>query len=470
MIKVLLVEDDKLVRQGLISAMPWQEFGLEIVGEAKNGQKALEFLEQHPVDLLITDLAMPVMSGVELMGIVRQKHPHIFHVVLTLHQDFEYIQEALRQGAIDYIAKVQLEEEGYHQILERICKRIEEERKKDVRRGRGTSTIQGPIRTSVVYALISATGGFIENAVPSYFSEFRMKLMIPGGLLLLPDDTNHISEIERQMKVFSQMEEATSYRLLVINGVDQAEVQNVCRWLLNYLENFYFYDHDDEQWSITLTYRLDMDSEIDSMQAHDITKEYWLPLGWMNAQEQYEALLTELRQLRLPKARLMKLLYMLGTDWNHMYSSVTSQHVELPEVINDWQEVENWVQQVRVKLHQAFGKPQFSPEVQDSIARAVRLIHERLGEAIQANEIAKQVHMSRSYFSQCFKDIVGMTFHDYVRHVRMEKAKEYLQFTDKTIQWIAEHTGYADEKYFSSVFRKQTGMLPTEYRQHVAVK
>src|SRR5690349_234280 len=107
MIKVLVVDDDHLVRRGFISMMPWGKYGLEVVGEAGNGRKALEFLAEQNVDLLITDLAMPVMSGIELMKQVKQTKRDIHMVVLTFHQDFELIQEALRLGALDYITKVE---------------------------------------------------------------------------------------------------------------------------------------------------------------------------------------------------------------------------------------------------------------------------------------------------------------------------------------------------------------------------
>lgn len=92
MIKVMIVDDDKLVRKGLISAMPWGDFDMEVVGEASNGEKALEFIADHAVDLLLTDLSMPVMSGIELLKVVRKQYPNMYTVVLTFHQDFEYIK------------------------------------------------------------------------------------------------------------------------------------------------------------------------------------------------------------------------------------------------------------------------------------------------------------------------------------------------------------------------------------------
>ena len=75
------------------------------------------------------------------------------------------------------------------------------------------------------------------------------------------------------------------------------------------------------------------------------------------------------------------------------------------------------------------------------------------------------MNLSRSYFNQCFRDIAGKPFNDYVRHCRIERAKEYLAQTDQPIYWVANNTGYLDEKYFSHVFKEQTGMLPTEFRR-----
>src|SRR5690606_32803069 len=121
MIRVLIVDDEKIVRKGIATFMPWQDYGMVVVGEANNGEKALQFMENNEIDLLLTDLSMPVMSGIELMREVRQKYPNVQIVVLTLHQTFEYAQEALRLGAIDYISKTQLEQEQFEDVLERIA-------------------------------------------------------------------------------------------------------------------------------------------------------------------------------------------------------------------------------------------------------------------------------------------------------------------------------------------------------------
>jgi two-component system, response regulator YesN len=126
-IRVLIVDDDKLARKGLISIMPWSAHGMIVTGEAANGAKALEFLEQQEVDLMFVDLSMPVMSGIELIQAARKKHPNLRSVVLTFHEEFEHVQTAYRLGVLDYISKVRLELEDDEQILERIRQKLANE-------------------------------------------------------------------------------------------------------------------------------------------------------------------------------------------------------------------------------------------------------------------------------------------------------------------------------------------------------
>ncbi|MNC35802.1 HTH-type transcriptional activator RhaR [compost metagenome] len=183
-------------------------------------------------------------------------------------------------------------------------------------------------------------------------------------------------------------------------------------------------------------------------------KKHGLALGWVHKASEFERILEDLKRAALPPARLTAFLNSLLLGWNRIYTSVTRQQIELPETFGAWFEVEEWLRQARESLAAAIGKPQYSEEVKECIARAVQAMHEELADPVIASEMAKRVNMSRSYFSQCFKDMIGMTFNEYLRSIRIDKAKEYLQYT-----------GYTDQKYFSRVFYEKTGMLPSEYRQ-----
>jgi Response regulator containing CheY-like receiver domain and AraC-type DNA-binding domain len=130
MIRTLIVDDELYARKGLISVLPWERFGFKIVGEANSGEKALEFLKTRGADVVFTDLTMPGMSGFDLMRITGNLYPDMRTVVLTCHQDFGFIQEAMRLGAIDYIVKTQLEKEKLDEVLERIANRVKHDNRK----------------------------------------------------------------------------------------------------------------------------------------------------------------------------------------------------------------------------------------------------------------------------------------------------------------------------------------------------
>ena len=105
MIRVLIVDDDKLARRGLASLMHWETYGMAVVGEAQNGKNALQFIQEHSVDLVFVDIDMPEMNGIEFMEKCRKIKPDIQFVVLSFFENFSYVQTTLRLGGLDYISK-----------------------------------------------------------------------------------------------------------------------------------------------------------------------------------------------------------------------------------------------------------------------------------------------------------------------------------------------------------------------------
>ncbi|MEC0128925.1 response regulator [Paenibacillus pabuli] len=372
MINVLIVDDDQLVRKGLMLAMPWDAFEMKVIGEAGNGERALEFLSENRVDLLITDLAMPVMSGIELIRIARKQYPALPIAVLTLHQDFEYIQEALRLGAIDYIAKVQLEKERFEEVLGRIHDRIQTDRRKR-----------------------------------------------------LNDDT--ASESDKDALFYGGSDTATQ--------------------LLN-----------ESNCECEQTRSTSVETGDGSL------KDKLHSFRWVHDERYLNELLQELKTMRLPVPRLMQLLYGFTVDWNRTFKNIVQTEMTMPVHFASWQEVVEWMVNFRAKALVLSGGQYLRKEVSSSILTAVKIIHDELQKPLFASDVSKRVNLSRSYFNQCFKEMVGYSFNEYLRKIRIDKARDYLTQTAKPIVWIAEHTGYADEKYFSRMFREQVGMLPSEYR------
>ena len=120
MYQVLIIDDDKLARKGLISIVPWEEYGMTVVGDVPNGLCAMEFLREQAVDLAIVDMSMPIMSGLEFIEASQKEFPRLQYVVLSFYESFEYVQSALRLGALDYISKLRLEEDESVLAFQRI--------------------------------------------------------------------------------------------------------------------------------------------------------------------------------------------------------------------------------------------------------------------------------------------------------------------------------------------------------------
>ncbi|MDR1558901.1 MAG: response regulator [Clostridiales bacterium] len=121
MIRVLLIDDDKLAREGLQSIVDWASCGMAVAGFAANGAKALEFLAEDAVDLAVVDLSMPVMDGLAFMKESKRLYPQLQYVVLSFHEEFENVQAALRFGAIDYISKMRLEQDDCTAVFKRVA-------------------------------------------------------------------------------------------------------------------------------------------------------------------------------------------------------------------------------------------------------------------------------------------------------------------------------------------------------------
>lgn len=105
MLKVLVVEDEEMIRKGIVLAVDWAALDCVVVGEASNGAQALEAVERYAPSLIITDLKMPVMDGLEMLRQLRERGNNAFVIILTAYDSFSYAQTALRLGAVDFLLK-----------------------------------------------------------------------------------------------------------------------------------------------------------------------------------------------------------------------------------------------------------------------------------------------------------------------------------------------------------------------------
>ena len=124
MYKVLIVDDEMLARVGIKSLIPWEQEGFLIVGEADNGEKALAEIERLRPDIIITDHKMPIMGGVQLLLRCKEMGNPAQFIVLSAYSDYEYVRSTLKNGAVDYLLKLELEPDGLLQALQKSVERM----------------------------------------------------------------------------------------------------------------------------------------------------------------------------------------------------------------------------------------------------------------------------------------------------------------------------------------------------------
>ncbi|GMQ62612.1 response regulator [Vallitalea maricola] len=130
MYKVLIIDDEVLVRVGLKTTINWENIGFTVVAEASNGEQGYEQYKKHMPDVIITDIRMPKKDGLWLVEEVRKENADVKILVLTCYDEFSYARKALKVGADDYILKSEVEDEELISIMSKIKNKIEVQNKK----------------------------------------------------------------------------------------------------------------------------------------------------------------------------------------------------------------------------------------------------------------------------------------------------------------------------------------------------
>lgn len=129
MVTVLLVDDEKLELEMLLNYVEWERLGFSVIGTAKNGKLGLELADLHQPDLVITDIKMPVMDGIEMSKLLKKSHPEIRIIFLSGYEEFNYAKEALQIGISDYILKpIYLKD--FHEFMQKVYDACMEDKKK----------------------------------------------------------------------------------------------------------------------------------------------------------------------------------------------------------------------------------------------------------------------------------------------------------------------------------------------------
>ncbi|MGM0844938.1 MAG: response regulator transcription factor [Bacillota bacterium] len=507
MFNVMIVDDEPIIRFGLKSSIDWEKENLKMVGDYSNGQQALDAMEKDvEVDILITDIKMPVMDGITLMKKALEKNPKLKIVLVSSYNEFEYVREGLTHGAVDYILKPTLEPETFLATVKKCVDKIEEDQQMKMKleyANKSTDTAKRrkmeqemkrillkhneKVKSESVLRMfedphtivllkmkemdkVEEDFGFLYNSLIFEEIQERFYLEMNEGICFLIGDSELIFFLKKTSDSLSltnmikeKIEKETSIGIIygydVVHRVEDLangyyRAHSACRR--------YFFHSEKEVFK----YRPDMTQGVEPLSEQGL-EGLLLPfdessvdkflddrfLVWNSEDMKPSAIKKE-------AGRILKTLFMKKVDLPILMEKIAiiEASATLEEV---WKSTREGLQTCSLLLVNGDSKPNIDNELLD---KALRYIHANYTEELTLQSVADHIHISRNYFSILFKRLMNQNFIDYVIELRVKKAKELLRQTSLKVYEVAGNAGFNDVKYFSKLFKKVTGHSPGDYR------
>lgn len=500
MYHILVVDDEKIERRGisfLLKKMGWE---VELA-EAPNGKAALEYLENHTVDLLLTDVKMPFMDGLELVEKLQEKKLDMKTIIFSGHNDFEYAKKAMRAGVSDYILKP-VDPKEFKNTLEKVAKELEQSRQENRIREKG----MGFLREHILYHLVN--GSDME------------KLRKEAGSMLSLEEFNsyrHMLLLEFNEDFFGRegvgFEEAfreasgLSYEYLNLNPQQSLfflETGTVPAEFAEILSSHLHEKYQKKAYMAVSTEFSGYEQIPEKMEELELLMEnkfyqtdqfLFLPDAQGDApvlvQIDDDALMKQMKQdIRMKDItglrehfERMCVKYRKKTDFSHVYikfifssllkdlysSFPAGEAQELNKEIdqlyrsNSFQTIMDIINKNIGRLEEAFSaNPQMLHREIESVKQ---YIYEHYAEELSVDSLAEKVYMAPSYLSSVFKKETGQNLSKFIKAYRMEKAKEMLEETHQKIVTVSNSVGYSNVSYFCQSFREYFGISPQKFRE-----
>lgn len=461
MIKAVVVDDERLVRKGFISLIDWSSLGVVIVGEAGDGKSALDLLQQQEVDLLFVDLTMPGISGFELIKMVRQRFAGIRCVVLTCHHEFDYVQEAMRLGAVDYIVKTLLEMENADETIRRLVDRIKwEDNTREALLREGSKRMAAD--KALLYLPLS---NHCNEEELFHLTIVKNNPFITFHEMWMSPLLHRFSEEELRRELKIQL--SGRWQTALIHGLRDYPVQEVEEQLTSKLRHTLFYLSAPDELSLLSFEELKTETVAPYFkQDEDHLFAQAENLKWTIDGSEWEKFVASVLLLKPRHDRFSAFAHSLLQNWSSLLLK-PEDTVQLERDISynlSWYHWKNWLRRFSDHVGRRMLELGLTKEVMSCLIRAVLYMKSHAGDKINQSDVAAVINMSRGYFSQCFARFAGETFGECLRGMRLELAKTLLLETTLPVCEIASRSGFEDDRYFSRLFRERIGKLPSEFR------
>lgn len=489
MIQVVLVDDEPFMIELLKTAIAWEQFNMEIAGVFYNGQQALEFIRDNEVDVVISDIKMPVMDGKELLKELKKVKPAVEFVVLSAYNEFQLVREFFQLGIFDYITKIDLDSPQTTQVLARlklnVMKKAVDSKKRTMEYLFASACQRYPDAKKARFVLLVLSVSnkthlpkfrqFISS-VQHRYDEISYETSSGETLLLLRYDSAFAKILENMgaqlckvpfkilagystakplAKLDEMLTEAQnganfsfySEEKQAVSGCDAPcgkvmETADAERADLNYCKKFF-------KKNISNT---NLSGIIECMKGFFVAYQKW-NLPYTELKEKVADLFLYLNHL-LRNAEIIE--HSLEENVQHIVPIIDEMDSfeQLRSLILEYLEI------LHANLQQAGS---------DKMIEQIRIfVDQNFDKDLSLKRISKEFGISENYLSRLFAKENHVTFKQYVKTLRIAKAKDYLSNTTLRIGEICDKLGFHSVEHFSRLFKTETGVSPSEYRSKKA--
>lgn len=497
MYKVLLVDDEDIEREAMAAIIPWDKVDMELVDMAWNGIEGLEKVRQHAPDIVITDIKMPVMDGIELIRRAQGLCPDMAFVVLSGYGDYEYTSKAMALGIRHYILKP-CDEDKIVEVLLNVKNDLAARKEKQKNEQEMRSSLQRMLphlKEQILYELLTKKELSLSDQV--LLNDFTKNLVDDFILLSVRSPvefdqldrftlTNILAELMGKEQIYA----STTFRNEVVYLIPAAVAVDIAT-LIRETHRVYFAYKDVELRSavsrngtISESYQLYCQiQELFYFNENEKNREFFMYEMYRDESEtlsmivnyagirqskRYEELLFEVyssyAKMELQKIPMSGMWEIFNFALKILFGE---EMADLKPCEGVWELLESMVEQCAGQMNLQM------PETKDG--ERLKIIFYAIYRNIRNSDLSLQylasevLFMNEDYFGRFFARYMNEKYSAFLIRIRIMLAKRLLVcFPDMKLSDLAEQTGYpADGQYFSKVFKKQTGILLSDYRKAV---
>ena len=526
---VLMVDDEQEVIEVITRKLNWEELGFKVCGSAGNGAEALEMAEELQPDVVMTDIKMPYMDGLELTRRLRSLYPDIRIIIFSGFDEFEYAKEAVRLGAEEYLLKP-IDSAEIRRVFEKIKRQLDEDRdrRRSVERLEEYYLKSLPLlRENFFLTLID--GHMPEEKLQEYMEDYRVRL--DGPLFIIAVIHVSATEVPKDMTPrllsFAVRELAEDYfrdrwdsyvfhyrgNTLLLSQLPSPDkvsaytddcdrfcrlARRSCRAVVTVgisgassriHELPAAYEAAREALSYRILYgtgkainirEIAPDREQEVSRYDETLEEIFKQIRMGNEESMHakiDALIDRISQsgLREYRMALMELL----TGFNRFCSA---NEIDMGQILPEQggrnedvysylrqmdtvDDLKRWLVRVSGRALDVMQEKR-ATKTRSFVSRALDFVSDHYSDAdLDLDMVCSNLGVSAAYFSTVFKKETGSTFINYLTDYRMKEALRLIDEEDEKTYIIAMKVGYADPNYFSYVFKKKYGMSPTKYKR-----